>query len=68
MFSGKSLHRSGEPHVIATLIGVLMLGLLDNGLTQLSVDSYIREILVGVILLIAVGFSALSGRANSHAN
>lgn len=63
VFLGMSLHRSGEPHVIATLIGVLMLGLLDNGLTQLSVDSYVREILVGVILLIAVGFSVLSNKA-----
>ena len=62
VFLGKSIHRSGEPHVVATLIGVLMLGLLDNGLTQLSVDSYVREVLVGVILLIAVGFSVLRGR------
>jgi len=64
VFLGMSLHKSGEPHVLATLIGVLMLGLLDNGLTQLSVDSYIREILVGVILLIAVGFSALGNRSS----
>ncbi len=64
VFLGMSLHRSGEPHVLATLVGVLMLGLLDNGLTQLSVDSYFREILVGVILLIAVGFSALSNKNN----
>lgn len=63
VFLGMSLHRSGEPHVVATLVGVLMLGLLDNGLTQLSVDSYIREIMVGVILLIAVGFSALGNKA-----
>lgn len=60
VFLGMSLHRSGEPHVIATLIGVLMLGILDNGLTQLSVDSYIREILVGVVLIVAVGISALN--------
>jgi ribose transport system permease protein len=63
VFLGISLHRRGEPHVIATLVGVLMLGLLDNGLTQLSVDSYVREILVGVILLAAVGFSIISRRA-----
>lgn len=60
VFLGMSLHRSAEPHVMATFIGVLMLGLLDNGLTQLSVDSYVREILVGVILLVAVGISALN--------
>ncbi len=62
VFLGMSLHRRGEPHVIATFAGVVMLGLLDNGLTQLSVDSYVREIMVGIILLVAVGFSVLSAR------
>jgi ribose transport system permease protein len=66
VFLGMSLHRSGEPHVLGTLIGVSMLGLLDNGLTQLSVDSYVREILVGVILLIAVGFSMMTGKAGAQ--
>lgn len=65
VFLGMSLHRAGEPHVTCTLLGVLMLGLIDNGLTQLSVDSYIREILVGLILLIAVGFSVISGRTSN---
>jgi ribose transport system permease protein len=32
---------------------------LDNGLTQMRVDSYVREVLVGTIILIAVGLSAL---------
>lgn len=65
VFLGMSLHRNNEPHVMATFIGVLMLGLLDNGLTQLSVDSYIREILVGVILLLAVGASVVGARRTS---
>lgn len=67
VFLGMSLHRSGEPHVAGTLAGVLMLGLLDNGLTQLSVDSYVREILVGVILLVAVGISLATGKVVPHA-
>lgn len=57
VFLGMTLHREGEPHVLGTLMGVLMLGLLDNGLTQLSVDSYVRETLVGVIVIAAVGVS-----------
>ena len=38
----------GTPRVLATLGGVIVLGVLDNGLTQLRVDSYVREVLVGI--------------------
>jgi ribose transport system permease protein len=41
-----------------------MLGILDNGLTQLRVDSYIREILVGLIVISAVAVSSLSKTRN----
>ena len=40
-----------------------VLGVLDNGLTQLSVDSYLRQILVGVIIVVAVAGSSLSKTA-----
>ena len=48
----------GEPRVLATLVGVLILGILDNGLTQMNVDSYVREMLIGAIVLIAVATSS----------
>ena len=56
------MSRQGEPRVIFTLLGVLMLGILDNGLTQMKVDSYTREILVGVIVIAAVSVATLSQR------
>ncbi|MEO0544855.1 MAG: ABC transporter permease [Pseudomonadota bacterium] len=59
VFLGMTLTRDGQPRVLATLAGVVTLGVLDNGLTQMRVDSYIREILVGAIILTAVGFSAV---------
>lgn len=59
VFLGMTLNRHNEPHVSGTLAGVVLLGLLDNGLTQLQVDSYIREVLVGCILIAAVGLSKL---------
>jgi ribose transport system permease protein len=62
VFLGMTLTRDGQPRVLATLGGVLVLGVLDNGLTQMRVDSYVREVLVGAIILAAVGMSAL-GRA-----
>ena len=63
VFLGMTMSEEGEPRVHATLVGVLILGVLDNGLTQMSVDSYVREILVGTIIIAAVAFSSF-GRRN----
>jgi ribose transport system permease protein len=58
VFLGMTMSAQGEPRVLATLVGVVMLGVLDNGLTQLSVDSYVRDVLVGAIILAAVASSS----------
>lgn len=60
VFLGMTMSEQGEPRILATVIGVLILGVLDNGLTQLSVDSYVRQILVGGIIVLAVSAGALS--------
>ena len=54
VFLGMTISRHGEPRVINTLVGVLIIGVLSNGLTQLGVDSYVRDILVGTIIIAAV--------------
>jgi ribose transport system permease protein len=54
VFLGMTMTRHGDPRVWATLVGVLVLGILSNGLTQLNVDSYVRDILVGAIIIAAV--------------
>lgn len=61
VFLGMTLSEEGEPRALGTLAGVALLALLDNGLTQLAVDSYLREVLVGAIILAAVGL-ARAGR------
>jgi ribose transport system permease protein len=55
-----TMSEQGTPRILATVVGVLILGVLDNGLTQMSVDSYVRQILVGAIIVIAVSASSLS--------
>jgi ribose transport system permease protein len=58
VFLGQTISRNGAPRVLATLVGVLMLGILSNGLTQLSIDSYVRDIIVGAIIIAAVAVSS----------
>lgn len=60
VFLGMTMSREGEPRVLATLVGVMILGILDNGLTQLRIDSYIRDMLVGAIIIIAVAIPSFT--------
>jgi ribose transport system permease protein len=62
VFLGMTMGRQGEPRVLATLVGVLILGILDNGLTQMAIQSYVREVLIGAMILAAVAISALGRR------
>jgi len=62
VFLGMTMSEDGEPHVLGTLLGVLMIGVLANGLTQLQIDTYIQQILTGAIIVLAVLLSSLSRR------
>jgi len=44
----------GRGTVIGTLIGSLLIGVLRNGLNLLDVESYIQQVIVGVVILLAV--------------
>jgi ribose transport system permease protein len=59
VFLGMTMSENGEPRAPFTLIGVLMLGVLGNGLTQLDVDSYVRDIITGSIIIAAVAAGSL---------
>jgi len=59
VFLGTTVSDEGQPRVLFTLMGVLMLGVLGNGLTQMNVDSYVREMITGSIIIIAVGAGSL---------
>jgi ribose transport system permease protein len=60
VFLGATSFREGEPHVIGTVLGVLIMGVLGNGLNILGVNSYIQSILTGVIIILAVLLSGLA--------
>ncbi len=63
VFLGMTMSEEGEPHVLGTLVGVLILGVLANGLTQMQIDSYIQQILTGGIIILAVTLSSITRRS-----
>lgn len=53
VIGGTSL-MGGEGRVIGTLIGALIMGVLRNGLNLLGVSSFIQQIVIGSVIIIAV--------------
>ncbi len=58
ILGGTSLS-GGKGAIAGTLLGVLILGTLNNGLTLLNVSSYYQEIARGLVLLLAVALDQL---------
>ena len=50
---GTSLN-GGRGSVLGTFIGAMLIGVLRNGLNLLNVDSYVQQVVVGVVILAAV--------------
>jgi ribose transport system permease protein len=57
VFIGASSLRPGKFHMLGTLIGVLLIGVINNGLSVMGVPTYWQYIVQGVLLVIAL-FSA----------
>jgi ribose transport system permease protein len=53
VIGGGSLN-GGEGSVIGTLIGAFIMGLLSNGSDLLGVNPYLRQALIGAIIVLAV--------------
>lgn len=62
VFLGVTLSEQGEPRVLGTLVGVLILGVLANGLTQLQIDTYVQQVATGAIVVAAVAFGSFARR------
>ncbi len=52
----------GEGSILRTLIGALIIGVLNNGLNLLNVDPFIQPVVKGAVILIAVGLDRLKTR------
>ncbi|WP_445940159.1 ABC transporter permease subunit, partial [Pseudomonas ficuserectae] len=64
VIGGASLS-GGVGSVGGTLVGVLIIGVLRNGLNLLGVSPFIQQVVIGVVIALAVTIDTLRRRSNS---
>lgn len=64
VIGGASLN-GGEGSALGSIIGALIMAVLDSGCTQMGVPTFVREIIIGVIIILAVGIDKLKHRKTS---
>ena len=55
----------GTGNILGTIIGAMLFGVLQNGLVLLNVSSYVQQIIIGTILILAVAFDRFSKSTRS---
>jgi len=65
ILGGASLN-GGRGSMMGTIVAVFIIGLLDNGLNLLSVQSFWQEIILGALLLSAVAFDQIRIRVSQR--
>ncbi len=66
VFIGASLNRSGRPSVTGTLIGVLFLGMIANGLNLMGLNFNTKDALEGIILVVVLMLAVYQQKAMTH--
>jgi ribose transport system permease protein len=61
VIGGGSL-QGGEGSVVGTLIGALIMGLLSNGSDLLGINPYWQQVVIGAVIIVAVGLDELRKR------
>jgi ribose transport system permease protein len=54
VFLGMSMFRNGLPNLPGTLLGVVLLRVLENGLNYSDINSYLQTVIVGAAIVVAV--------------
>lgn len=64
VFIGMTMLRPGTATVMGTFLGALFIGIINNGLNLIGMDSYVQSIVKGAIILIAVAVVSRSTKLN----
>lgn len=59
VFVGMSTIRPGQANIGGTIVGVLLLGILSNGLNLVGTPFFVQSIIKGSILVVAVAIAAM---------
>ncbi|REE04743.1 ABC transporter permease [Citricoccus nitrophenolicus] len=62
VFLGMTLSNSGQANLGGTLVGVGIIGVLQNGLNIVGVNTYVQQVLTGIIIVAAVLLSSFKSR------
>ncbi len=62
VFLGAATFHAGRFHIAGTLIGVLFIGILNNGLVILGIPFYLQYVIQGSILVLAIAASRVVRR------
>ena len=63
VFIGAALHPRGRPNVPGTMLAVLFLGVVENGLNLMGLDFNVKDALSGIILVSALALAVAQRRA-----
>jgi len=52
----------GRGTIVGTFFGALLIGLLDNAMNLLNIDSYLQKVVLGAVILLAVALDEIRKR------
>ena len=64
VFIGMTMFRPGTATVLGTFCGALFIGVINNGLNLIGMDTYIQNIVKGIIILTAVAIVSRTTKLN----
>jgi ribose transport system permease protein len=64
-FIGTTLHAEGRPSVIGTVLGVLLLSIVTNGLLLIGWNFYWQQVGTGVLIFLVLAVAFLGRRARA---